>query len=474
MKKLLNEPIEIKSYNDLKEIVGFHPCQKISFICENCGEKTIKSLSAVRKRKLLCQKCQRTLNGIKKYGSEENFKQHLKDVKKKIDETLEKKFGSTEEIKKHKVESYKKTCIEKCGVDNTSKVDFIKNNFKTNNPIFNPESKEKARLNYTKEKHTEAAKKTVKYLKDNNLYPLLQEKIRKTKLEKYGDSGYTNTQQTFETIQTKYNCKCGFNIAVNKKISNIESDGYVRISKLSNDFDYYEEGICFLLNELNIPIKKYGTWRCVKKEDVPSNLDEIIKKHINTYRSIGEREMFDYIHTISNDAINNDRQLISPKEINIFVPSKNVGFEFDGLFWHSEENLLNKTLLCLEKGVKLLHFYEDEWLFKQDICKSIISSALGIYQNKVYARKCEIREISNNEYRDFLNENHIQGSVNSKIKIGLFYNNELIQCIGVGKTRYSDNQFELYRMCSKKFHQVIGGFSKLLKYLKQKYNITEL
>ena len=146
MKKLLNEPIEIKSYNDLKEIVGFHPCQKISFICENCGEKTIKSLSAVRKRKLLCQKCQRTLNGIKKYGSEENFKQHLKDVKKKIDETLEKKFGSTEEIKKHKVESYKKTCIEKCGVDNTSKVDFIKNNFKTNNPIFNPESKEKARF----------------------------------------------------------------------------------------------------------------------------------------------------------------------------------------------------------------------------------------------------------------------------------------------------------------------------------------
>ena len=145
-----------------------------------------------------------------------------------------------------------------------------------------------------------------------------------------------------------------------------------------------------------------------------------------------------------------------------------TGHSFYSVLLYRQGNWLYK------KGVKLLHFYEDEWLFKQDICKSIISSALGIYQNKVYARKCEIREISNNEYRDFLNENHIQGSVNSKIKIGLFYNNELIQCIGVGKTRYSDNQFELYRMCSKKFHQVIGGFSKLLKYLKQKYNITEL
>lgn len=207
---------------------------------------------------------------------------------------------------------------------------------------------------------------------------------------------------------------------------------------------------------------------------MPNNLDEIIKKHINSYRSIGEREMFDYIHNLANDAINNDRHLISPKEIDIFVPSKNVGFEFDGLFWHNEENLLNKTLLCLEKGVKLLHFYEDEWQFKQDICKSIISSALGIYQNKIYARKCEIREISNNEYCEFLNENHIQGSVNSKIKIGLFYNGELVQCIGVGKTRYSNNQFELYRMCSKKFYQIIGGFSKLLSYLKQTYEITEL
>ena len=32
----------------------------------------------------------------------------------------------------------------------------------------------------------------------------------------------------------------------------------------------------------------------------------------------------------------------------------------------------NKTDLCLEKNIQLIHIYEDDWIYKQDIIKSMI------------------------------------------------------------------------------------------------------
>ena len=125
---------------------------------------------------------------------------------------------------------------------------------------------------------------------------------------------------------------------------------------------------------------------------------------------------------------------------------------------------LNKTLLCQEKGVHLIHIFEYEWNLKKDICKSIISSALGIYENKIYARECEVREVNSKEARVFLEENHLQGFTPSNYRIGLYCNNELVQLLCFGKNRFKNNEIELLRMCTKLNTQVIGGFSKLLKH----------
>ena len=123
--------------------------------------------------------------------------------------------------------------------------------------------------------------------------------------------------------------------------------------------------------------------------------------------------------------------------------------------------------MCEEKGIKLIHIYDLLWKTKKEIFKSMIKSQLGYCENKIYARKCEIREISIHDKNLFLNENHLQGKDKSRFKYGLFYNNELISVMTFTPSRYNKNyKWELSRFATKKNCIVIGSFSKLLSHFK--------
>jgi hypothetical protein len=119
-------------------------------------------------------------------------------------------------------------------------------------------------------------------------------------------------------------------------------------------------------------------------------------------------------------------------------------------------------------------------MFKKDIVKSRIKNILGLTGNKIYARKCEIREVKSSESKLFLNDNHIQGNVNSKIKLGLYYNDELVSLMTFGSLRKNlnqssiDNVYELLRFCNKLNCSVIGGADKLLKHFIKEYNPKEI
>ena len=73
----------------------------------------------------------------------------------------------------------------------------------------------------------------------------------------------------------------------------------------------------------------------------------------------------------------------------------------------------------------------------------------------------EIRNLSSGEYRDFLEENHLQGAVNSKTKVGLFHNDTLVSAIGLS-TRSGYTTID--RFVSKAGTRVVGGFSRLIKH----------
>jgi hypothetical protein len=122
---------------------------------------------------------------------------------------------------------------------------------------------------------------------------------------------------------------------------------------------------------------------------------------------------------------------------------------------------------CFEKGIRLITVFEDEIRDKFDIVVSRILQAVGLIPNRMYARKCEVRDIDSKLANKFFSDNHIQGRTQPKKSWGLFYNNELVQVCSIGKfiRKHVANELsiELKRFCSKKGTTIVGGFSKLFK-----------
>ena len=192
-------------------------------------------------------------------------------------------------------------------------------------------------------------------------------------------------------------------------------------------------------------------------------------------------KIYDLLNICNIEYVKNNRQIIKPYELDIFIPSLNLAFEINGNFWHSEligkdKNYhINKTKLCYENGIKLVHIFEDEIVNKWNIVESRIKSIIG-KSLKLYARKCSIVEISGKDKKDFMYQNHIQGDANSSINIGLKHENELVAVMTLSKERViyngksADGQYELIRYANKCGITVVGGFSRLLNYFITKYS----
>ena len=147
----------------------------------------------------------------------------------------------------------------------------------------------------------------------------------------------------------------------------------------------------------------------------------------------------------------------------------------DSKYSDSEYQLARKIVdECEKKGIRLIHIFEDEWLERKEICKSIIASALGIYKKKIYARKCTIRAVPQPEYKKFLNNNHIQGYTKADLMYGLYYEDALVQAVGITRSSHKNGEIELNRMATALNTQILGGFSRLVSYVCKTHEIMTL
>lgn len=235
-----------------------------------------------------------------------------------------------------------------------------------------------------------------------------------------------------------------------------------------NKYDYSETEYKTAKNKVKIICPLHGEfyqspWRHLTGSGCPKCVHHVSKN---------ENEIFEYIKSLSNTTIiQNERKIISPKEIDIYIPDLKIGIEYNGIYWHSKNTTdknqhLKKLELAKSKGIKLIQVFEDEYVNSKEIVLSKIRHLLGVEKQlpKIMGRKCKVSEISNSEAKEFLDKFHIQGYGTSTLHLGAFYEGELIAVMSFKKERTDSKTWELTRFASDYNYICQGVGGKLFKH----------
>jgi hypothetical protein len=450
---------------------------------------------------------------LERYGTKSSAQNE--EVKKKYNQTISEKYGVDNyfESEDFKVKA-KETLLKKYGKEHFTQteeyIELVKqhNIEKYNTEWFTQteEYKEKAKKTNLEKWGVESYLQTeeLRNLLKNNKFEII-EKIKKTSLDKWGVDSYSKSDDFKNKIKEKWESGSYSNMKSKSIITNnllygfdwytqtdewrkyLKSDEFrdkIKYSLIDKSHEYYknlgyqlldiEDGLVTLKGECGhtFKIQIYNASRrsvnglIICTECNPINLSQS-GSEINLVNWLSQ-----YIELETKN-----RSQIHPFELDIFIPDKKIALEYNGLYWHSEiykdkKYHLNKLLKCNEAGIDLIQIWEDDWIDKQDIVKSIILSRLGLINEKIGARKCKIEFIENrNLVNDFFDKNHIQGKTNFKYAVGLFYNGELVSCMLFNKPR---KEFELVRFANKINIIVNGAASKLFKFFLEHHQIEEI
>jgi hypothetical protein len=426
----------------------------------------------------LCRKCKTKKNNLEKWGVENPFQ--LEEVKEKIKRTNLEKWGvenpsQNREINKKIKESISKldkeeinnkrskTVSIKYGVDNVSKLKEVKSkkiensykNWGVDLPIKNDDIKERI-------KKTNLEKWGKEYTFSSDL---IKEKIKKTNLEKWNVENPSCNKEVIDKIK-----KSLLNTLHNKMKND---NNFLRIDNVNN---ILEKNCEHCKSDYKISYSLFYKRRETNTEIC--TVCNLIDKH----QSGKEIKLYNLIKSLYDGEIIQNFK-IGKQEIDIYLPGLSLGFELNGIYWHSDKFKSKnfhkeKSEFFLERGIRIIHIWEDDFDSKFNIIKSQIINLLGL-SNKIWARKCIVKEVTDtNSIRVFLDNNHIQGYVNSNLKLGLYYNDELVSLMTFdhfeGRKKMNVNEWNLNRFCNKLEYSVVGGASKLLKYFIKNYDVKRI
>lgn len=191
---------------------------------------------------------------------------------------------------------------------------------------------------------------------------------------------------------------------------------------------------------------------------------------------------YEIINSLNNIEIEHrNRKVLNGKEIDIYLPKYNLGIEFNGLYWHSEENgkdkdyHLAKLNECNRQGIELIQIFEDEWLNKREICESILKNEIGVNASEIISDKdCNVSETDNSEtVNNFLNKNSIVGIDDDyTISITACFKDDIVGIMTLNKN--NDNEYTLNRITTSINYNCIGVEEKMFDYFKEKYNPNKI
>ena len=407
------------------------------FICIKCNEvKEKRYYQYGHENTCICRECS--------YKDTISIKYNGKNPGAlKMRESMLQKYGTTSTasfIDYSKVnyaarnEKSKKTLMEKYGVDNASKVESVKLKIKETN---------------LKKYGTEVASKS----------EIVKDKERQTIKDRYGDNlpGAMASHKKFleqRKIETE-----------KLELSWLDEESF---------HGKYENGPIYYTFKCN----KCGT---IFKDDFHSGLP-ICKQCNPSWSNVShaEKEIVSYIRSIyKGTIIENDRVQLDGKELDIFLPEINFALEYNGTYWHGyrkdstlsigqfKKKIEEKKLLCNKKGIRLVTIDEADYTANPEVFKRFIYDCI-MPRKRIFARKCEIKEIDTKTAKEFMEYYHVNGYRGGYIKYGLYDKDEGLVCVAIfGHHPKYEN--ECIRLCYKTGISIIGGWEKIQKHFGKKF-----
>ena len=265
--------------------------------------------------------------------------------------------------------------------------------------------------------------------------------------------------------------------------SRITTDAFVaRAMELHKEkYDYSKSNIVRTKDEITIVCPIHGEF----KQTIESHLKGSGCPICGKVESAAEHELYEYICSLvgKDNVIHNDRTILNGKEIDVYVPSKKIGFEFNGVVWHSEkfgkdkDYHLDKLNEANKNGIQLVQIFEDEFSNHKELVFAKIKRLLGCCNDlkRVYARNCYVTEIDTELAKRFLNRCHIQGFAKSTVYLGLKRRDDCYPLVAVMTfTKNGDGKWNLTRYAADKDMIVCGGGGKLFKYFIRNYPVNDI
>ena len=334
--------------------------------CKECRSQYTASDVVVQKR------IQTNLRkyGVKHLQQTEEWKDNLKkhnlqtygvigytqtdEFKEKSKKTCLEKYGTEYSGKSETVQQKaKQTCLEKYGTEYYSSSQSYKDNF--------DKILEKSKQTCLKEYGEEFVFKVKKF----------QEKANKTKIEKYGTTSHSQSDHWKSLMYDNFK-----NTLINLGYYDL---GYKLISYKGNgDYEIY----CPHCKQ-NFITKTSGQFcsRHSRHHEICTNCNPLHKPY-----SYGEKELAEYVSSIYDGAIlENNRTVIRPRELDIYLPELRLAIEYNGDYWHanpkyySEDHIIGEATAkevwkedeqkinrCVKAGIELLIIWEDDWINRRE------------------------------------------------------------------------------------------------------------
>lgn len=517
-------PITVDSLDDLESKRQIYTqTQLVSYTCAGCGSSSTVTLRAIKSYPIYCKTCSTKSTNLKRYGYECAQKSEVvqqkriktctekyggvllgsKELADKIHKTNMENYGVENPMqntdisqkarntfierygKEFLTEAVRAACLDKYGVENPMQVESIVN---------------KA-LETKKDKYGESFFKNIILESSRRIYgtdnpmqaDVVKQKAIATLKQKYGDDFFTKRMSAF--FEKEFGVANAMQVPeIAKRAWDSKLEKYGSPENFPNAVASHKKFMEYRLDETtNLDIEwldsesfrgKYNNgpiyykFRCIKcgsifEDDFHSGVPVCRVCHPSSVGvSNQEDELYNYIQSIySGEIIRHDRHILNGKELDMFFPELNIAIEYNGTYWHGyrrdtietvgvfKRNVEWKRVECEKQGIRLVTIDEADYQDRPEVFNRFLQDLL-LPRKRVFARKCEVREIPDSLAKEFCEYYHVNGFKGGYCKLGLFYKDELLVVAIFGKHQKYQN--ECIRLVYKTGYDVIGGWAKII------------